>query len=417
MFSLLSAHAGQIEVGENEYYLYEEVWEDYANASLINIFMYVAIALAAILIGIGIFTKLKRPEVFSSFVKTAAGICAGFIVTVIVTMLTLSYMRIVEKGYDQYDMILGYVMVPVILIACIALLGTIASYICSLVSPKAFKISLIVTGALLGAMLIIALVLQGVYYTSGTAENNNWEFLTKEENIWLYVSAILVVAVIIALAFVFGRDKKNGFDTKSISYAAVCIAMSFALSYIKFFELPQGGSLTLASLVPLMLYSYMFGTKKGVLAGLVYGVLQALQDPWIIHPAQFLLDYPVAFSAIGLAGMFADFKALDKLPQVKFTLGAIVASLLRFVSHVLSGVFAFNSFAQENGINEWVYSLGYNSFVFADIAIAIAVGVIIFCSKTFIKQVDRVRLGTYKTTPAQKTAAEESDSSSTTAGE
>ena len=66
--------------------------------------------------------------------------------------------------------------------------------------------------------------------------------------------------------------------------------MSFALSYVRIFRLPMGGSITFASMLPFMLYSYMYGTKKGVLAGLVYGVLQAVQDPWIIHPAQFALD-------------------------------------------------------------------------------------------------------------------------------
>ncbi len=401
-YSLLSSFFDRQEIGGEKYYLYEEVWETYANASLVNIFMYTAIALAVVLLGIGIVVKLKKPEAMGSFLRTAAGIVAGFIVTVLVTMLSVSYLEITDKGYEQYDMILCYVMVPIILLACIAVAGIIAAYICSLFSKKAFKLSLIITGALCAAMLIVVLVLQGVYFSSGNAEYNNGELLTSDENMWLYISAALVVVVVAALAIVFGRGKKNEFDTKSISYAAICIAMSFALSYIKFFEMPQGGSLTLASLVPLMLYSYMFGTKKGVLAGLIYGVLQAMQDPWILHPAQFLLDYPVAFACIGLAGMFADIKALDKLPQVKFALGALAAAVLRFVSHVLSGVFAFNSFAQSNGINEWVYSLGYNAFVFPDIAIAIVVGIILFCSKSFNRQIELVRAGANKTKkPAQ----------------
>ena len=372
-------------------YLYEKVWIDYANKALTNVFMYLAIALAVILIGVGVFVKWRKAEAFSGYLKIALGICAGFVLTVIVSMLTLGYLRIVEKGYDRYDMILGYVLVPSIILSAIAVVGIIASYISSMISPKVFKITLIAFAATFGAMLLTLLILLGVYFSSGAAEYNNWEFLTNEENIWLYVSAILLVAVIAALAFVFGRNKKNGYNTKSIAYAAVCIAMSFALSYIKFFEMPQGGSLTLASLVPLMLYSYMFGTKKGVLAGLVYGVLQAVQEPWIIHPAQFLLDYPVAFAGIGLAGMFADFKFCEKLPQVKFALGAIVAALFRYASHVLSGVFAFNSYADKLGMNPWAYSFGYNAFVWPDIAIAIVVGVLILTSAAFTAQVKKIQ--------------------------
>ena len=191
------------------------------------------------------------------------------------------------------------------------------------------------------------------------------------------------------------------------SFAAVCIAMSFALSYLKVVEMPQGGSITIASLLPLMIYSYMFGTKKGVLAGFIYGILQAFQDTYILHPAQFLLDYPVAFSAIGLAGMFARVDAL-RFPQVKFLLGAIVAAAGRFLSHFLSGIFAFGTFATIEPV--WLYSLIYQAgYVLPDIAIAIVLGVIVFSSKSFLSVVNRYAAPSLpKQAPKQKgeTAAE-----------
>lgn len=162
----------------------------------------------------------------------------------------------------------------------------------------------------------------------------------------LWLLAAVLLAAVVALAFLFGRKDKKGFDSRSIAFAAVCIAMSFALSYLRIVKLPQGGSITLASLLPLMLYSYMFGTKKGVFAGMIYGVLQAFQDTYILHPAQFLLDYPLAFSAIGLAGMFARTDSL-RYPQVKFALGAVVAGVGRLAMHFVSGIFAFGEFAPE----------------------------------------------------------------------
>lgn len=252
-----------------------------------------------------------------------------------------------------------------------------------------FKRSLLVPAlAVVGAALVAALVCIGVYYAQNVSEDGYYNSdIASVNQIVLYLSAILLVAVVVAGGFFFGRDDRSGFDSKAIAHAAVCIAMSFALSYVRIVKLPQGGSVTVASLLPLMIYSYMFGTKKGVFAGLIYGFLQAVQDPWIIHPAQFLLDYPIAFAAIGLAGMFSRTKRLEKLPQVQFALGAVVASALRYVSHVLSGVFAFSAYAADKGMDPWIYSLAYNSFVFVDIAIVIVVGVLVFSSPTVVKAI------------------------------
>jgi len=135
-----------------------------------------------------------------------------------------------------------------------------------------------------------------------------------------------------------------------------------------------------------MLFSYVYGAKKGVFVGCIYGALQAMQNPWLIHPAQFLLDYPVAFASAGLAGAFKKITQLDKLPQIKFALGAVAASALRFTAHVFSGVFAFG--ADAGGDSLWLYSLGYNSYVFVDIAIVIAAGVLVLSSKNFVKRID-----------------------------
>jgi thiamine transporter len=203
----------------------------------------------------------------------------------------------------------------------------------------------------------------------------------------LYVSSVLVIAVIIALAFLLNKNNQQ-IDTKCLSLAGVTVAMSFGLSYVKIFTLPQGGSITLFSLLPIMIFSYIYGTKKGVFVCFIYGVLQAIQDPWIIHPAQFLLDYPVAFSAIGLSGAFANVKKLEKTPQLSFLLGGILSASLRFLSHVLSGVFAFAS-TYAGGTDSWLYSLAYNSFVFIDMAIVLAIGAIVFSSKSFMKELKK----------------------------
>ncbi len=249
------------------------------------------------------------------------------------------------------------------------------------------KSLLIASGCCVGGALLAVLVCMGVYYAT---QVDHGYYINVNQAV-LYCTSIAFVALLLGLAFLFGRKDKKKFDSKSISYASICIALSFALSFLRVFKLPQGGSVTVASLLPLMIYSYMFGTKKGVFAGFVYGILQAVQDPWIIHPAQFLLDYPVAFACIGLSGIFGGVTKLQKYPPLQFVLGAIFASVLRFGAHLLSGVFAFSAYALDAGMSAWIYSLSYNSFVFIDVAVAIAVGIFVFCSKTFVKQARKFR--------------------------
>ena len=209
----------------------------------------------------------------------------------------------------------------------------------------------------------------------------NFLLLTSEiQPLPLIFSAVGLVAVIVLLAFLCDTAG-YAIDTKCIAFAGVSVALSIGLSFVKLFKLPQGGSVTLASLFPILLFSYIYGTKKGVFVGMIVGFLNLAIDPYIVHPAQLLLDYPVAFSAIGLSGVFGKIKPLHNIPQLEFALGSIIAGVLRFASHVLSGVFAFSAFATTE---VWAYSLAYNSFVFADIAISIVVGVLALSSKPLL---------------------------------
>lgn len=202
----------------------------------------------------------------------------------------------------------------------------------------------------------------------------------------MYLFSAILVSAIVVLALVFGKNDKGEYDSKSLSYAAVCIALSFALSYIKFFQMPQGGSVTFASLLPLALYSYMFGTKKGVIAGVVYGLLQFIQSPQFYEPMQALLDYPVAFAGIGLAGLARSFKFLKGNAVAEFAVGATIAVLFRYASHVMSGYYVYYSWAWE-GWSPIAYSFVYNTYVLVDIVIVIAVGCLALASRTFRRTV------------------------------
>ena len=258
--SLLAAYQGYWTTGEGEneveHYDYPDVWTSFAQESLMNVFLYAAIALVVILLAVGIFVRYKRQESLASYTRTAMALAVGFAVTVIVTMLSLEFFNMAEKGY-----IFDIVLWPSVVCAIVLVLSAAAVYVASLFSKKALRITGIAAGSLSGAALICVIVCLIVYYASGDAEGNNGVTVTSTESLAMYLCALGLIAVIAVLAFVCGRKDKKGFDSKSISYAAVCIALSFALSYISPIHMPQGGSVTIGSLVPLMIYSYMFGTK------------------------------------------------------------------------------------------------------------------------------------------------------------
>ena len=179
---------------------------------------------------------------------------------------------------------------------------------------------------------------------------------------------ILAVLVLLWAGLMVIARQKTKWTSKLLAYAALSIALAFVLSYIRLWRMPQGGTVTPASMLPMMLFSYAFGIGPGLVASLAYGLLQAIQDPYIVGFWQFLLDYPIAFGVIGLMGLFVR-------KQYKWSLyaGIAVVSLLRMACHTLSGVLFFAEYAGD--ANPWVYSLGYNSFVLVDAAICLVVAI------------------------------------------
>ena len=94
------------------------------------------------------------------------------------------------------------------------------------------------------------------------------------------------------------------FSTKIIAEIVAFVSLSTALSYIKLFGLPQGGSVTAGSMVPILWLALRRGARIGLFGAAVYGFVQLAVEPFIFHPAQVLLDYPIAFGMLGLAGFF-----------------------------------------------------------------------------------------------------------------
>ena len=299
-----------------------------------------------------------------------------------------------ENNYVNKD-IIKFVFLPILLTLCVGLIGGVILFILSKKQPNFVKIVGLIVGGLFLLGIISSLVLTYIFYSNNIVGDGYYTGdYGKLNSIALYFSATLFTAVLVGLTFVVGRKNKAPYDTKCISLAGVCIALSFTLSFIKFEAMwLQGGSITLFSFLPICIFANIYGMKKGLLIGVIYGLLQAIQDPFIVHPAQFLLDYPIAFSTIALSGMLTDLKCFETKPCIKFCLGAGLTGVFRYVAHVLSGVFAFGAYAMDSGANSFfTFSAIYNTYVFVDIALVVVVGAILFSSKAFKKEIDKLKI-------------------------
>ena len=372
-------------------------------AETVVLWLTVAILAAVIIAGIVIYF-VKR-DIFGKYAKYGALGFTAYALVMGIIMLILQLVKrmnadYLESKYVNADAI-NYVIVPLLVLFAVALAGGIILFVIANKKNEIFKPLAIALASITGAGIISAGVTIGIYYTRHIADDGYYSEYTNQ--IGLYVSAAALIVAAVVTAFILGRKDKTPFDSRSIALAGICIAMSFVLSYVKLWDMPFGGSITLVSLFPVMIYAYAYGVKKGLLIGFIYGLMQAMQDPYIIHPAQFLLDYPVAFSFVAFAGAFKNIEAL-KFPQLKFALGAIITGALRFTAHLFSGVFAFGADAAGKGFdNFWLYSATYNSYVFVDIALVIAAGVLVLSSKAFVKQLDRYAADKKK--PAQQEEA------------
>lgn len=200
---------------------------------------------------------------------------------------------------------------------------------------------------------------------------------------WISIGAIALLIVILAVTCVLNRK----YSTNEIAFAGICIAASVALSFIKISPVQYGGSITLARMVPPLIYAYKFGPVKGTLAGIIVGLFDFITNPFILTPMTFALDYILAFAGIGLIGFAPKF---GKLPQTaKVVLGTVLVYVARFIFHLASG---FIYFAEDSiwvdlpTPNAFVYSFIYQCvYLPADCLIAAAVMYALAKTKTLDK--------------------------------
>ena len=154
------------------------------------------------------------------------------------------------------------------------------------------------------------------------------------------------------LIFLLGylQMRRIHFTTSMLINVALMLALTIVLHQLRIFHMPQGGSVTLGAMVPLLFLTYRYGAGIGCLAGFLYGMINLMQDAFILHPVQVLFDYPLPYMALAVAAT---------VPGRYYT-GAALAFAARFLCHYISGIVFFGSYAPPE-MSPYLYSLVFNA--------------------------------------------------------
>ncbi len=178
-----------------------------------------------------------------------------------------------------------------------------------------------------------------------------------------------IVLFVAALVFAGRNSKKRQLSTKQLAFCAMAMALAFVTAYLKIFSLPWGGSVTLCSMLFIVLIGNWYGVQTGILVGLTYGILQFIQEPYVLSFFQVCCDYILAFAALGVSGFFA--KSKNGLLK-----GYIAAVIARGAFHSLGGYLYWMDYMPENFPQALrsVYPIVYNySYLLAEAVITIVV--------------------------------------------
>lgn len=337
--------------------------------------LYATIVVAAAIIIYAIVIRNRDEEYLAKSRRTIIGVIIGYSVGVIAILGFLEVTYQIWSGdiNSYYWIFIGLIALVVV--------GVVVTLVLKNKQIKWYKwVALAFAVAFLVYAIVLACVVPAVDDSYMPLNGQNWQ---------MAVVTVVIIAVIVVLS-VLGGKKDEEFDVRALTYGAICVAIAYALSYIKFFSLAQGGSVTFASMLPIILYSYMFGTRKGLVVGVVYGMLQFIQSPQFYQPMQVILDYPIAFGALGVAGIARKIPFLKGKIIPEFAVGATIAIVLRYFSHVISGYYVFSSWALE-GYTAVSWAFVYNLFVFVDLAIVLVVGVVALSTKTLRRTIAEVQ--------------------------
>ena len=167
------------------------------------------------------------------------------------------------------------------------------------------------------------------------------------------VNTIMLIICLIPIVYYLINIRKFKLDTKTMIIVSLFAAFSVILSKIKLIQYPQGGGIDLLSSLPILMIGLLYGPITGMTCGLIAGLIGLMGSAYIIHPAQFLLDYILPTMLLGLSGLFGSNN------KKNIFIGCLLAVILKNIAHILSGCIYFGEYAWE-GWNPLAYSIVYN---------------------------------------------------------
>lgn|SRR5690625_2807725 len=152
---------------------------------------------------------------------------------------------------------------------------------------------------------------------------------------------------------------KKRWNVRMMTEGGLMIALTALLNHITIYQAPQGGSVSAGGMVPLLLFAIRWGVGPGFVVGATYGLLDFILKPYFYHPVQLILDYPLAYGLLALAGLAYKVKEGKVQEYINLIIGIALGLGGRMICHVLSGVIFFRDAAGDQ--NPWIYSIIYNS--------------------------------------------------------
>lgn len=195
--------------------------------------------------------------------------------------------------------------------------------------------------------------------------------------------------------------EKTNISVNKLTLSAIFVALATVLSLIKVIKMPLGGSVTLFSMLPIVLISCALGVKWGMAVSFVYSLIQLAFGitldglfGWGLTPVMLIgtimLDYILAFSVLGVAGIFA------KKGNKGICFGIVLALALRFICHLISGCVIFKELEQFEIFGEifvnrpFLYSLGYNGFYMLPEIVITVIGAVILLNLPQTKKIMKI---------------------------
>lgn len=190
---------------------------------------------------------------------------------------------------------------------------------------------------------------------------------------------VIILLLLIAMLAISGTGRKM--QAKQLAFSALAMTLAVVTSLYTVVEFPFGGSITLFRMFFICFIGFLYGTRAGIITGVAYGLLDFILGPYVIHPVQLLLDYPIAFGLLGLAGLLRQ----SKYGMIK---GYLLGVLGRYLCHVITGVIFFSEYAGEQ--NPILYSLGYNASYIVPEAIATVLVLLIPAVRSGLSEVKKM---------------------------